>query len=89
MEEKKTMEEIKDIFGNICSFISDLGRNSYKEIELGGVEYEVGSHLGSEYPWTLFVPHRGTLHYEDLESLIPDLFRLAMGDRWTEEVDWS
>ena len=85
----KTMEKIKKEFDRICDFISDLGRNSYQEIELGGVEYEVGTHLGEKYPYEILIPHHGTLYYEDLESLIPDLFRLAMGDNWTEKVDWS
>ena len=92
MEERKNQKilaDIRETFDHICSFISDLGRNSYREIELGGVEYEVGTHLGSEFPYEIFIPHHGTLYYEDLQSLIPDLFRLAMGDKWVEEVDWS
>lgn len=84
-----TMTEIKQKFNVICSFIKSLGRNSYKSIELGGVEYEIGSHLGSEHPYEILIPHKGTLYFTSLESCITDLFRLAMGDNWVEEILWD
>ena len=89
VEQKEILCDIRKNFERICDFIEGLGVNSYDTIILDGTEYEVGSHTDNKYKWELFVPHRGTLYYEDLQSIIPDLFRLAMGDKWVEEVDWS
>ena len=84
-----TMTEVRREFDRVCSFIKSLGKNSYKSIELGGVEYEVGTHLGSKYPYEILISHRGTLYFISLENCVNNLFRLAMGDKWVEEVDWS
>ena len=83
------MREIKAEFKRITELVKRLGKNSYESVELGGREYEVGSHVGSEHPYEILVPHKGTLYFTSLESCVSSLFQLAIGDDWVENILWD
>ena len=83
---EQNLKSVKAKFNAVVSLVESLGDNGYKDVVWCGKEFTVGIDGSGRY--TLLVPHGGTLYFNKLENFISDLFRLAIGDNWTEMIDW-
>lgn len=80
------LSEVREKFNTVVEMVESLGDNGYKDVVWCGKEFTFG--ISGSGKLTLLVPRGGVLHYGKLENFISDLFRLAIGDDWTEMIDW-
>ena len=84
---EQNLKSVKANFKVVVNLVESLGDNGYQDVEWCGKTFTVG--VDGAGRLVLLVPHRGDLYYEKLENFISDLFRLALGDDWTEDVLWD